>query len=78
MHESPGSEGNGTTHLLLFSSIYTFFIFKLSIFFFPFIVQSLRRMNHPNIVKLKEVIRENDILYFIFEYMVFFFTKTAR
>ncbi|KAF0921491.1 hypothetical protein E2562_007029 [Oryza meyeriana var. granulata] len=30
---------------------------------------SLRRMNHPNIVKLKEVIRENDILYFIMEYM---------
>lgn len=27
-------------------------------------------MNHPNIVKLKEVIRENDILYFVFEYMV--------
>ncbi|XP_039123605.1 cyclin-dependent kinase F-4-like [Dioscorea cayenensis subsp. rotundata] len=32
-------------------------------------VKSLRRMNHPNIVKLKEVIRENNILYFIFEYM---------
>ncbi|CAN1299416.1 Cyclin-dependent kinase F-4 [Linum perenne] len=32
-------------------------------------VKSLRRMNHPNIVKLKEVIRENDVLYFIFEYM---------
>ncbi|CAI0408982.1 unnamed protein product [Linum tenue] len=32
-------------------------------------VKSLRRMNHPNIVKLKEVIRENDILFFIFEYM---------
>ncbi|KAI3948911.1 hypothetical protein MKW92_029968 [Papaver armeniacum] len=26
-------------------------------------------MNHPNILKLKEVIRENDILYFVFEYM---------
>jgi serine/threonine protein kinase len=34
------------------------------------ILKSLRRMNHPNIVKLKEVIRENDILYFIMEYMV--------
>ncbi|KAJ9134974.1 hypothetical protein P3X46_032202 [Hevea brasiliensis] len=32
-------------------------------------VKSLRRMNHPNIVRLKEVIRENDILYFVFEYM---------
>ncbi|XP_021903077.1 cyclin-dependent kinase F-4 [Carica papaya] len=32
-------------------------------------VKSLRRMNHPNIVKLKEVIRENDMLYFVFEYM---------
>ncbi|KAJ0964433.1 hypothetical protein J5N97_029555 [Dioscorea zingiberensis] len=32
-------------------------------------VKSLRRMNHPNIVKLKEVIREHNILYFIFEYM---------
>ena len=27
-------------------------------------------MNHPGIVKLKEVIRENDTLYFIMEYMV--------
>lgn len=27
-------------------------------------------MKNPNIVKLKEVIRENDILYFVFEYMV--------
>ncbi|KAJ0262726.1 Protein kinase superfamily protein [Hirschfeldia incana] len=32
-------------------------------------VKSLSKMNHPNIVKLKEVIRENDILYFVFEYM---------
>ncbi|XP_039029942.1 cyclin-dependent kinase F-4-like isoform X2 [Hibiscus syriacus] len=32
-------------------------------------VKSLQRMNHPNIVKLKEVIRENDILFFVFEYM---------
>ncbi|XP_042456354.1 cyclin-dependent kinase F-4-like [Zingiber officinale] len=33
-------------------------------------VKSLRRLNHPNIVKLKEVIRENiDILYLVFEYM---------
>lgn len=32
-------------------------------------VQSLKKMNHPNIVKLKEVIRENDELFFVFEYM---------
>ncbi|XP_074290721.1 cyclin-dependent kinase F-4-like [Silene latifolia] len=32
-------------------------------------VKSLKKMNHPNIVKLKEVIREHDILYFVFEYM---------
>ncbi|KAL8112778.1 cyclin-dependent kinase F-4 [Apium graveolens] len=32
-------------------------------------VKSLRKMSHSNIVKLKEVIRENDILYFVFEYM---------
>uniref|UniRef100_A0A0D6QTT6 non-specific serine/threonine protein kinase n=1 Tax=Araucaria cunninghamii TaxID=56994 RepID=A0A0D6QTT6_ARACU len=33
-------------------------------------VKSLRKMNHPNIVKLKEVVRENDNnLYFVFEYM---------
>lgn len=32
-------------------------------------VKSLRKLNHPNIIKLKEVIRENDMLYFVFEYM---------
>ncbi|KAK4252656.1 hypothetical protein QN277_014401 [Acacia crassicarpa] len=32
-------------------------------------VKSLTNMNHPNIVKLKEVVRECDILYFVFEYM---------
>ncbi|KAI6706811.1 hypothetical protein NL676_009773 [Syzygium grande] len=32
-------------------------------------VKSLRKMNHPSIVKLKELIWENDILYFVFEYM---------
>lgn len=32
-------------------------------------VQSLRKMSHPNIVKLKEVIRENDTLYFVFEFL---------
>ncbi|GAB4846285.1 hypothetical protein Ancab_025285 [Ancistrocladus abbreviatus] len=32
-------------------------------------VKSLTEMNHPNIVKLKEVIWEHDILHFVFEYM---------
>ncbi|XP_078441776.1 cyclin-dependent kinase F-4-like [Wolffia australiana] len=34
-------------------------------------VKSLRMMEHPNIVKLKEVIREHDILYLVFEFMEF-------
>lgn len=32
-------------------------------------VKSLKRLNHPNIIRLREVIRENDILYFVFECM---------
>ena len=32
-------------------------------------VKSLKKLNHPNIVKLKEVIRENDTLFFVFEFM---------
>lgn len=31
--------------------------------------QSLQKLSHANVVKLKEVIRENDTLYFVFEYM---------
>lgn len=31
--------------------------------------QSLKKLNHANIIKLKEVIRENDVLYFVFEFM---------
>lgn len=31
--------------------------------------QSLKKLNHANVVKLREVIRENDYLYFVFEYM---------
>lgn len=34
-------------------------------------------MSHSNIVKLKEVIREKDILYFVFEYMVIGFIYRA-
>jgi serine/threonine protein kinase len=32
-------------------------------------IKSLRKLNHINIVKLKEVIRVSDDLYFVFEYM---------
>ena len=32
-------------------------------------VKSLKKLNHPNVVKLKEVIRENSRLYFVFEYV---------
>ncbi|XP_077229546.1 protein kinase superfamily protein isoform X2 [Tasmannia lanceolata] len=32
-------------------------------------VKSLRKLNHPNIVKLNEMVRENHELFFIFEYM---------
>lgn len=31
-------------------------------------VKSLRKINHDNVVKLKEVIRQNNDLYFVFEY----------
>jgi len=37
--------------------------------FFPISLQSLKKLSHANVVKLKEVIRENDVLYFVFEYM---------
>lgn len=36
---------------------------------FNLFLQSLKKLNHANVIKLKEVIRENDHLYFIFEYM---------
>jgi protein kinase len=32
-------------------------------------IKSLRKLNQAKIVKLKEVIRANDDLYFIFEYL---------
>ena len=31
--------------------------------------QSLRKLNNANVVRLKEVVRENDTLYMIFEYL---------
>ena len=32
-------------------------------------VSSLRELGHPNIVRLREVIKEDDKLYFVFEHM---------
>lgn len=32
-------------------------------------IRSLKKLNHPNIVKLREVIRQNDELYFVFEFL---------
>ena len=44
-------------------------------------VQSLKVLSHPNIVKLREVIRENDELFFVFEFLdqnVYQLTKDAK
>ena len=41
---------------------------SLFFFFIPF-YQSLQKLSHPNLIKLKEVIREDNTLYFVFEYM---------
>eukprot|EP00961_Rhodomonas_salina_P067957 912235-Rhodomonas_salina.1 len=44
-------------------------------------VQSLRKLRHPNIVRLKEIIRENDRLHMVFEHMdcnLYELTKTRR
>ncbi|KAB2074155.1 hypothetical protein ES319_A07G133800v1 [Gossypium barbadense] len=38
-------------------------------------VKALRKLNHPNIVKLKEVVRESNELFFIFEYMAKWLNK---
>lgn len=32
-------------------------------------LKSLRKMNHPNVIKLKEVIKVSDDLYFVFEFL---------
>jgi serine/threonine protein kinase len=32
-------------------------------------IKALRKLNHPKIVKMKEVIRVNNDLYLVFEYM---------
>ena len=32
-------------------------------------IKALKKLNHPNIIKLKEVIKFNNKLYFVFEYL---------
>ena len=57
-------------HLLVDRENYlSTFLFQKSYFFNNYIFQSLRKLNHANVVKLKELIREDDHLYFVFEYM---------
>ena len=65
MFKSERSQGKTVYTSALIIAI--LFLYMVLNFFF---LQSLRKMNHPNIVKLREVFRENDILYFVFEYMV--------
>jgi protein kinase len=56
--------------------LFLLFVFKIQTFVFSCEecknlreVRSLRKLNHPNIIKLKEVIREKNQLYFVFEFM---------
>ena len=75
MHEPKRSEGKDSDTLRGFHTCLVFSLHNYSIttFFFSFSRgvsrQSLKKLNHANVVKLKEVIRENDHLYFVFEYM---------
>ena len=32
-------------------------------------IKSLRKLNHKNIIRLKEVIKQNDELFFVFEFL---------
>lgn len=41
-------------------------------------VKSLRKLNHPNIIKLKEIVRENNELFFIFDYMEYNLYQVMR
>ncbi|KAI3997787.1 hypothetical protein MKX01_007674 [Papaver californicum] len=41
-------------------------------------VKSLCKLNHPNIVKLKEIVQENNELFFIFEYMEYNLYQKTR
>lgn len=48
---------------------YIYLLFIIVYRFHTLSHQALKKLNHANVVKLKEVIRENDHLYFVFEYM---------
>ncbi|XP_021905473.1 cyclin-dependent kinase F-4-like [Carica papaya] len=41
-------------------------------------VKSLRRIKHPNVVNLKEVIMENNVVFMVFEYMPWDFYELLR
>ena len=58
-----------TQKLMLLKMIFRSILIKVKLFSHSCVFQSLRKLNHANIVKLKEVIRENDNLYFVFEFM---------
>lgn len=68
VYQSSRSKGSNVSFIELAMNI-SFQKFGFS-WIYSLCMQSLRRMSHPNIVKLKEVIRENDTLFFVFEYMV--------
>lgn len=53
-------------YVLAYHKLLHFYAQYFNHHFFP---QSLKKLNHANLIKLKEVIRENDTLYFVFEYM---------
>lgn len=74
MHELTGGEGTDHNNAVFarFRRECTLNLWNLYNFLWLFRDawhQSLKKLNHANVVKLKEVIRENDHLYFVFEYM---------
>lgn len=54
--------------MIIHFSYFHFFCFVSFHLLFS-VLKSLKKLSHANIIKLKEVIRENDILYFVFEHM---------
>ena len=67
MHESSGGEGmdrKNMYQMMLFAVVPSLTFYHA--------LQSLQILNHPHVMKLKEVVRENNELFFIFEYMVWY------